>query len=598
MPIRENSEVAAIFHEMADMLDISGNNPFRIRAFHRAAQSIENLPESAGQMLEKGTLARVPGIGAGILGRVKQILETGDCEDHAELRKEVGDGLLEMMKIEGIGPKTVKLIFTELGIQSVDALEAAAQQGHLARLPRMGEKSQAKILDAIAAYRRHSGRILLGEALPEGMAIVEALRENPVVERIDLAGSSRRRQETIGDLDVLVASTDVKQVMDHFVSLPQVHNVMLRGDTKCSVHLRRGMQVDLRVVRPESFGAALHYFTGSKMHNIAVRDRGKRRGLKINEYGIYREGGEQSIGGRTEGEIFASVGLPYIPPELRENQGEIEAAEADQLPHLIEESDLRGDLHCHTDFTDGTASVLEMAEAAAALGFDYLAITDHSRSLTVARGLDLARLAEQGKVVREVEQELGEIALLTGIEVDILPDGELDLPPDVLHELQWVVASVHSHFNLSAEDQTARVIRAMESGVVDCIGHPSGRLLGQRDGYPIDMDRVIQTAARLGVALELNAFPDRLDLDPPHCRQAREMGVPVVINTDSHAPAHLAQRAFGIYTARRGWLEPKDVLNTRSVEQIRAWRAQRLPPSPSGKTKKPSSPAASRRRKR
>jgi len=531
----------------------------------------------AVNVVRKGNLAKVPGIGSGILSRVKQILETGDCEDHAELRKQVGPGLLEMMRVEGIGPKTVKLVHAELNIQSVDELEAAARQGHLARLPRMGEKSQSKILDAIGAYRRHSGRVLLGQALPQGMAIVEALRENPAVDRIDLAGSSRRRRETIGDLDVLVAAGDVAQVMDHFVSLPQVNDVMLRGDTKCSVHLKSGLQVDLRVVRPASFGAALHYFTGSKMHNISVRDRGKRRGLKINEYGVYEEGSEQSIGGRSEEEVFASVGLPYIPPELRENQGEIEAAEAGQLPELIEEGDLLGDLHAHTDFTDGTASVEEMAEAAAALGFDYLAITDHSRALTVVRGLDPRRLAEQVSVVRQVEQDMGEIRILAGIEVDILPDGELDLPQGSLRELDWVVASVHSHFNLTEEQQTARVIRAMESGVVDCIGHPSGRLLGQRDGYPINLDQVIQAAARLGVAMELNAFPDRLDLDPPRCRQARETGVPVVINTDSHAPAHLAQRQFGIYTARRGWLEPKDVLNTRTADEILTWRRERLP---------------------
>ena len=590
--IRENSEVAVIFHEMADMLEIIGENPFRIRAFRRAAQAIENLPEGVGTMLEKGTLARVPGIGSGIMGRVEQILETGDCEDHATLREEVGAGLLEMMRVEGIGPKTVKLVYTELGIQTVDGLEAAARQGHLAGLPRMGEKSQAKIIDAIAAYRRHTGRLLLGEALPQGMAIVEALGQEPAVEQIDLAGSSRRRRETIGDLDVLVGSTQATAVMDRFVALPQVNDVMLRGDTKCSVHLKQGgLQVDLRVVRPECFGAALHYFTGSKMHNIAIRDRGKRRGLRISEYGVFREGTDESIGGRTEEEVFAAVGLPFIPPELRENQGEIEAAEAGTLPRLIEDGDLRGDLHVHTDATDGTAPLEEMAEAGAALGFEYIAITDHSKALAMTQGLDEARLAKQVDLVREVEQRLGEIEILAGIEVDILPTGELDLSVAALRELDWVVASVHSHFKLSEEEQTARIIRAMESGVVDCIGHPTGRVLGQRDPYAVDLDRVIEAAARLGVALELNAFPDRLDLDPPHCRQAREVGVPVVVNTDAHAPGHLALREFGIYTARRGWLEPGDVLNTRPLSAIRAWREPRLPAKSSKKkTKKRKNP--------
>jgi DNA polymerase (family 10) len=577
MQIRENSKVAVIFHEMADMLDILGENPFRIRAFRRAAQAIENLPESVSAMADRGTLTKVPGIGSGIAGRIDQILASGDCEDHAALREQVGDGLLEMMRIEGVGPKTVKLVYNELRIQTVDQLEGAARDGHLAKLPRMGEKSQAKILEAIEAYRRHSGRVLLGQALPQGMAIVDALREHPAVERIDLAGSSRRRRETIGDLDVLVGSDDSTAVMDCFVTLEEVHDVMLRGDTKCSVHLESGLQVDLRVVRPESFGAALHYFTGSKMHNIAVRDRGKRKGLRINEYGIYREGSEDSLGGATEEEIFAAVGLPWIPPEIRENRGEIEAAEAGQLPELVEDGDLLGDLHVHTDFTDGTASVREMAEAAAALGMDYVAITDHSKALTVARGLDEERLAEQGKLIRQAEDEVGEIRLLTGIEVDILPDGRLDLELEALAELDWVVASVHSHFNLPEKEQTARIVKAMETGVVDCIGHPSGRLLGQRDPYLTSLDEVIQAAARLGVALELNAFPDRLDIDAIHCRQAREVGVPVVINTDAHSPAHLAQRQFGIYTARRGWLEAEHVLNTRSGPDLEAWIEARRP---------------------
>jgi len=378
-----------------------------------------------------------------------------------------------------------------------------------------------------------------------------------------------------------------------------VQEVMLRGDTKCSVHLASGLQVDLRVVPPESYGAALHYFTGSKMHNIAVRDRGKRQGLRINEYGVYREGTEERLGGRSEEEVFAAVGLPYIPPELRENQGEIEAAEAGQLPELVRVEDLRGDLHVHTTATDGTASVRQMAEAAAAMGYAYLAITDHSKALTVAQGLDAARLAAQVTEIRAVEPALGTIRILAGIEVDILADGSLDLPTEALRELDWVIASVHSHFNLPEEQGTRRIIKAMESGVVDCIGHPSGRLLGQRDGYPVDLDQVVRAAQRLGVALELNGFPDRLDLDPRHCRQAREAAVPVAITTDAHAPAHLAHRVFGVYTARRGWLEPKDVLNTRPVDEILAWRRARLPGAPAGrKPRKPAPPEKTAKKKR
>jgi DNA polymerase (family 10) len=482
-----------------------------------------------------------------------------------------------MLRLEGMGPKKVKQVWTELGVKSVDELEAAAQAGHIAALPRMGEKSQAKLLKAIEAYRRHSGRIRLGDALPQGKAIIEALSGAPGVERLELAGSCRRRQETIGDLDVLAAAAEAEPLMDAFATLENVGEVLARGDTKCSVRLSSGLQVDLRVIAPKCFGAALHYFTGSKMHNIAIRDRAKRRGMRISEYGVFREGSDEFLCGATEEEIFASVGLPWIAPELRENHGEIEAAEAGTLPVLIEERDLRGDLHMHTKATDGTATAREMAAAAIVLGYKYIAITDHSRSLTVARGLDEVRLAEQGAELRALEAELdGRLRILRGIEVDILQDGRLDLELDALAELDWVVASVHSHFAMPEGEMTGRVIRALETGVVDCLGHPSGRLLGQRDAYPINLDRVIRVGRELGVAMELNAFPDRLDLDPPHCRQAKELGVPVAIGTDSHAVWHLAKREFGIATARRGWLEARDVLNAGPLEGILERRRARL----------------------
>jgi DNA polymerase (family 10) len=572
----ENSDVAAVFSEMADLLELQDGNPFRIRSFRRAAQVIEALPEHVSTMLEAGTLREAPGVGEGTLARVREILERGDCADHAELRKAVPPGLLEMLRIEGMGPKKVRLVFTELGVRSIDELEAAAMQGHLAQLPRMGEKSQAKLLKAIEAHRRHVGRVLLSQALPQGMALRASLQQVPGALRVELAGSCRRRLETIGDLDLLVAAESSATIMDIFASLPQVSEVMLRGETKCAVRLASGLQVDLRVVSPRCFGAALHYFTGSKMHNIAIRDRGKRRGLRISEYGVFRDSTDELLGGATEEEIFAAVGLPYVPPELRENQGEIEAAEAGRLPRLVTEGDLRGDLHLHTNATDGTASAREMVEAAIALGYQYVAITDHSKAVAVAHGQDETRLAQQRADLRALEQELGALRILAGVEVDILADGTLDLAEAALAPLDWVVASVHSHFNLPEEQMTQRMIRAMESGVVDCIGHPSGRLLGHRDGYAVDLDRLIRAAERLGVAMELNAFPDRLDLDAPHCRQAKECGVPVAINTDAHAARHLAQREFGIATARRGWLEPSDVLNTGSAEAILSRRRDRM----------------------
>lgn len=578
----ENADVAAIFQEMADLTELQDGNPFRIRSFRRVGQALATLPEHVATMLEAGTLAKVPGVGEGTLSRVREILETGDCSDHVALRASLPAGLLEMMRIEGMGPKTTKLVYTQLGVKSVDELEAAAQQGHLAKLPRMGEKSQAKLLKAIEAFRRHSGRIRLGDALPQGLAIAEAMRAVPGILRVELAGSCRRRQETIGDLDLLCAAEESGPAMEAFSSLPQVGDVIARGETKCSVHLASGLQVDLRVIAPKCFGAALHYFTGSKMHNIAIRDRAKRRGLKISEYGVFRERGDpraadEFLCGATEEEVFASVGLGYIPPELRENTGEIEAAEEGRLPALIEERHLRGDLHMHTTWSDGAASAREMAEQAIELGYEYLAITDHSRSLTVAGGLDEARLAAQGEELRALEAELGgAIRILRGIEVDILQDGALDLTLEVLAGLDWVVASVHSHFNLPEEKMTARVIRALESGVVDSLGHPSGRLLGQRDAFALDLDRVIRTARDLGVAMELNAFPDRLDLDAPHCRQAKELGVPIALCTDSHATWHLKKREYGIATARRGWLEPGDVLNAGPLEAIHERRRERM----------------------
>jgi DNA polymerase (family X) len=572
----ENAEVAALFSEMADILEIKGDNPFRIRAFRRVAQALQNLPEHVKGLLEAGTLASVPGIGEGTIGRIQEIFDTGDCEDHRALVATVPPGLLEMLRLDGVGPKTVRLIHAELGLDSIDALEAAAQAGHIARLPRMGEKSQEKLLRAIEAHRRHKGRILLRDALPQGLALCEELGQLGSVRRIELAGSTRRRLETIGDLDVLVAAESGEEVTERFVTHEKVKDVLARGETRSSVHLGSGLQVDLRVIPPTSFGAALHYFTGSKMHNIAIRDRGKRQGLKISEYGVHREpSGELLFGGATEAEIFAAVGLPFIPPELRESQGEIEAAEEGRLPDLLEEKDLRGDLHMHTKDTDGSATAAEMAAAARALGYAYIAITDHSRALAMARGLDVPRLRAQTRALRELEGTAG-IRILSGIEVDVLADGELDLPREELARLDWVVASVHSHFNMDAEVMTSRIVRAMESGVVDCLGHPSGRLLGQRDAYPVDLDAIVRAARRTGVALELNAFPDRLDLDALHCRQAKEQGVPVVLNTDSHATWHLARREFGIFTARRGWLEARDVLNAGPLEAIVERRRARM----------------------
>ncbi len=572
----ENADVATLFLEMADLLEIKGDSPFRIRAFRRVGQAIENLSDNVGTMLEAGTLIKEPGIGAGTVARIEEILERGTCSDHDALLEALPDGLLEMMRVEGLGPKKVRLFYSELGISSIEALEAAAQQGHLASLPRMGEKSQTKILRAIEAYRRHTGRILLGDALPQAWAIIDVLKQLPQVLAMDLAGSSRRGRETIGDLDLLVAAETSDRVMDAFTAVPWVEEVMLRGDTKCRVKLTTGLHVDLRVVQPHCYGAALHYFTGSKMHNIAIRDRAKRRGLRISEYGVFREQSNQLLGGATEEEIFSALELPLIPPELREDRGELEAAEADALPTLITVEDLRGDLHLHTNASDGSASVEAMVRAAEKLDYQYIAITDHSQALAMAGGLDEARLRAQITELRRLQDEVSDLRILPGIEVDILQDGALDLSISILRELDFVVASVHSHFNMATEQMTARIIRAMESGVVDCIGHPTGRLLGQRDPYPVEMDQLLLRASQLEVAMELNAFPQRLDLSATHCRQAKELKVPVAINTDAHSPHHLTQLECGIATARRGWLEPADVLNALPLSTLLRRRQDRL----------------------
>lgn len=575
MPELTNEAIARVFAKIADLMRIRGENSFRVRAFERSAEAVANLPEAAATMLERGTLAKVPGIGSGTLERLKEILATGTCGDLQALQEQLPAGLLELLEISGLGPKTVKLVYDELGIDSVDALEAAARAGHIAQLPRMGEKSQEKLLRAILGHRRRKGRTPLGQALPQGRALVEQLGALSAVERIDLAGSLRRRRDTIGDLDVLVATEAPEQVAEAFATLPQVREVIARGDTKCSVLLESGLQADLRVLALESYGAALHYFTGSQQHNIALRDRAKRRGLRVNEYGVFREADGTRLGGATEAEIFGAVGLPFIPPELRENHGEIEAAERGTLPVLVEQKDLRGDLHVHTSDSDGAADAEVMARAAAQIGLEYLAITDHSKAMIMARGLDEARVTAQGEQLRALAQLLG-IHILSGIEVDIVADGTLDLDRAVLAERDWVVASVHSHLEMPREQMTARVVRAMESGVVDCIGHPTGRIIGGREPYAVDVDALLEAARRTGVAVELNASPSRLDLDANHCRHARELGVPVVINSDAHAPAHLAWREYGIYTARRAWLEPANVLNTWPIERVVAWRRARL----------------------
>lgn len=575
MPL-SNPEIARVFTEMAELLAIRGGDPHRVRAFHRVARVIANLPESVDTMLRFGTLQKTPGIGDGTVHRIKQVLRLKTFEDLERLRTALPPGLREMVKLKGLGPRTVRLLYQRYQIATVDQLEQAARSGLLAQLPRFGVDRIHGILREIEAYKNRRGKVPLVEALRAAETIAGELRDAGALE-VAFGGSCRRHKPMIGDLDVLVAADDPRPMVERFQSMPDVAMALSTGSASGSVRLASGQQADLWVFPIESWGAGLHAFSGSKEHVVAVRARAHRFGLHISEHGISnRADGRRVQAGRHEEEIFAAVALPFITPELRENLGEIEAAEKGRLPSLITEGDLRGDLHMHTRESDGSGTALEMARAALELGYEYIAITDHSRSLAVANGLDDRRLAAQGERLRRLEQEIGRLHILAGSEVDILPDGALDFEPETLRRLDWVVASVHEHLDMDVDQMTARIVRALESGLVDCLGHPTGRRLGRRDAYPVDLERVLRTARRLGVAVEANGDPYRMDLDGAGCKMAREWGVPVVIDTDSHSPAHLRRREFGLASARRGWLEKRHVLNAYPVETIRELRADRL----------------------
>jgi len=582
----DNKAIAALFREMGELLDIRGGDPYRARAFRRVSHILEELPEPAQEALSFGTLQRRRGVGEGTVFRIRQILRTGTCADLDRLRAQMPSGVRELLQIDGLGPKSVRLIHRHLGVGSIEELEAAALTGRLARLPRFGARSADRILEAIADHRRRSGRTPLAEALRIGQSLVDGMAADPVVRHVALAGSARRRKALVGDLDVLVATLEPAAAAARFCALPEVADVLLRGEGRASVRLQGGQRADLRVLLPDTFGAGLHYFTGSKRHNIAVRIRGNKRGLKISEHGVLTRREERFLAGAAEVDIFAAVGLPYIPPELREDDGELQAAERGQLPLLVEERQLRGDLNVHTLASDGRGSLAAMARAAAASGLRYLAITDHSRG-PKGGGLDERGLGLQAARIRALDGKVEGLRLLAGVEVEILPDGELALDRGLLASLDWVVAAAHHALDQDRRAFTDRIVRAVESGVVDCIAHPTGRLLRGRDGAALDLIRLLAAARRAGVALEINADPRRLDLDAAGCRRAREMGVALVIGSGAHAPDQLEQRRLGVYTARRGWLRAADLLNTLSFEELlerrraRVARASQLAGSPS-----------------
>ncbi|HUU53631.1 MAG TPA: DNA polymerase/3'-5' exonuclease PolX [Armatimonadota bacterium] len=567
-----NAQIAEVLSEIALLLEIKGENPFKGRSYERAAEAVANLAQGADQVRgQKGGLRALPGVGRSIAEKIEELLDTGRCRYHQDLLAEIPATVFDLLRIPGLGPKKVRMLTAREGIFTVEELEEAAQAGRLRDLPGMGEKTEQEILRGIAHRREYSKRTDLGLAWEMADSIMGQIREGAPVEEMAAAGSLRRMKETIGDIDILVTSDDPEAVMERFVSLQLVSEVVARGPTKSTIVTTAGIQADIRVVPPESFGAALQYFTGSKQHNVALRDFAVRKKIKLNEYGVFRVEGEKEerLGGRTEEEMYGALELPLIPPEMREDQGEIEAAREGRLPELVEVGDIAGDLHVHSDWSDGHNTIEEMARAAKEAGYRYLAITDHSRSQTVANGLTVERLRQRRKEIEAARKAVPGIAILEGAEVDIKRDGSLDYPDEVLAELDFVVASVHSGWKTEREAMTARIIKAMENPWVDCIGHPTGRLIGQREPYAVDLEAVLTAAARLGVAMEISSDPSRLDLRDTHARRAKELGVKLIIATDAHRAESLSLIRFGLGMARRAWLEAGDVLNALPPSKLR-----------------------------
>jgi DNA polymerase (family X) len=567
-----NADIAAVFTEIADLLEIENANPFRVRAYRNAARVVgESGRELAALVAADEALTDIPGIGEDLAGKIREIVACGSCELLDSLHGDVPPAVRELMRIPGLGPKRVKALWHDLDIQTLEQLHAAATDGRIREVPGFGAKSELNILRAVEAKLSKEKRFMLAVAAQYANGLISFLKTIPGVEAVEAAGSFRRQRETVGDLDLLAIAAPDSKVVQAFTGHEEVRQVLASGTTRASVMLRSGLQVDLRVVPGESYGAALCYFTGSKPHNVALRRLAQERGLKINEYGVFEVDprGERRVAGDSEASVYRSVGLPLIPPELREDRGEIEAARAGQLPKLVETKDLRGDLHAHTLATDGHDGLQEMARAAAAAGLEYLAITEHSQRLAMAHGFDAERLAAQIDEIDRLNETLKGIHLLKGIEVDILEDGSLDLPDAILARLDVVVGAVHSHFGLPRARQTERILRAMDHRHFTLLAHPSARLIGEREPCDIDMPKLIEHARRRGCYLELNAHPERLDLTDTWCRAAKEAGVLIAINSDAHSARDFANLRFGVGQARRGWLGVQDVLNARPLAALR-----------------------------
>lgn len=575
----ENSEIAAVFEEVSNLMKILQEDPkwqFKAVAYDRARRVIESYPERLEDIVRDPNrkLTDIPGIGADLAQKIKELVETGRLEYHQRQLNKVPRTMLELLQLQTVGPQKVRLFHQKLGIQSIEDLEKAAKEGRLRELPGMSAKSEQNILKAIETFRRAAGRCRLDVAYEIAEELSAYLRQSQWVEQVTAAGSLRRGRETVGDLDLLVTGSDHAAIADYFVKHSRVIQILAKGEDKVSVKLENDMQVDVRLLEAESYGAALQYFTGSKEHNVALRARAQKLGYKLSEYGLFK--GEKPVAGRTEEEIYQKLGLAWIPPELRENMGEIEAAEKGTLPHLVELSDIRGDLQMHTLASDGHASVEQMAAAAKKLGYRYILITDHSKAVTVANGLDEKRAVENIQRIKAARAKVKDIEIWAGAEVDILGDGSMDYPDSLLKQFDIVVASVHSRMTRPGEEMTQRLLKALENPYVKILGHPTGRQILRRDPFNFDVEKVFEAARRLGVILEVNASPERLDLCDRHVKLAHDKGMKVVISTDAHRPEHFAFMRYGVMTARRGWMEKKDVINTFTPQKLMA----ALRPSP------------------
>jgi DNA polymerase (family 10) len=575
----ENREIARLLWETADLMEIAGEDSFRIRSYRNGATAVEGYPERIEDILgdPERKVTDIPGIGKGLSQVLSEIVERGSCDRRDHLLEKFPPTALEFLKIQGLGPKGIALIFEHYRVSTIDELERLCREQKLRVLPRMGAKLEEKVLRSISQYRQRTGRYLLSYAEGVAQELAAVFHEVRGVEAVTPAGSLRRGRETVGDLDLLVTGPNPTAVLDRFIAYPSVEEVLSRGENKASAKVgREGLQVDVRALAPESFGAAMQYFTGSKDHNVAVRTRAVKMGFKLSEYGLYRVADDSRVAGETEAQIYEALGLGWIPPELRENTGEVEAAEQGTLPELVELQQIRGDLHMHTTETDGRATLAEMAEAGRAHGYEYIAITDHSKALAMANGLDEKRAVAFAAQVREINRgEIG-IHVFSGLECDVLKDGTLDLADDALAELDLVIASVHSHMNLEAAEMTDRLLRALECPHLRILGHPTGRILLHRDPFPFDFERVVAEAVRRGVWLEINASPERLDLSGTLVRTAKSKGARFTISTDAHHPKHLESMRYGVITARRGWLGPSDVMNTLPAKQFAAALQNRI----------------------